>query len=55
MGQEQGASGLAYFTIEKDKELSVKVQLVNFLVKNLFKEIMKISNPQLGYDLFSMW
>ena len=32
--KEQGASGLAYFTLEKDKILKEKVQLENFLVKN---------------------
>ena len=36
--KEQGASGLAYFTIEKDQNLSVKVQLVNFLARRLLKK-----------------
>ena len=33
--KEQGASGLAYFTIEKDKEISGKGPVVNFFQKSL--------------------
>ena len=33
--KEQGASGLAYFTLEKDKEIKGKGQLENFLAKTL--------------------
>ena len=33
--KEQGASGLAYFTIEKDKEILEKDQLENFFLKTL--------------------
>ena len=33
--KDQGASGLAYFSIEKDKEISAKVLWVNFFQKSL--------------------
>ena len=33
--KEQGASGLAYFTIEKDTKIKVKARLENFLTKTL--------------------
>ena len=35
--KEQGASGLAYFTLEKKKKSKVKDQLENFLAKMLLK------------------
>ena len=35
MGKEQGSSGLAYFTLEKDKEIKGKGPMQeNFLAKN---------------------
>ena len=33
--KDQGASGLAYFTIEKDKEISQKDRYVNFFLRSL--------------------
>ena len=38
--KEQGASGLAYFTIEKDKEISAKGPVGKFFSKEALKEIM---------------
>ena len=35
--KEQGASGLAYFTLEKEKRLRQKDLLESFLVKSLLK------------------
>ena len=37
--KEQGASGLAYFTIEKDKELKGKGPVGKFLVRSLYKNL----------------
>ena len=50
--KEQGASGLAYFTIEKKIKYLEKVQLENFLVRRVFKELMKISKMDIGDSLF---
>ena len=36
--KEQGASGLAYFTIEQDKEIKEKDQSENFLAKLQLKK-----------------
>ena len=40
--KEQGASGLAYFTIEKDKKISGKGPIGKFFSEDSIKEIMKI-------------
>ena len=37
--KEQGASGLAYFTFEKDKKLKEKGLLENFLAKKHLKKL----------------
>ena len=39
--KEQGASGLAYFTIEQDKQISGKGPVGKFFQENSLKEIMK--------------
>ena len=39
--KEQGASGLAYFTIEKEKEISAKGPVGKFFSKESLEEIMK--------------
>ncbi len=50
--KEQGASGLAYFTIEKDKKLSGKGPIGKFFSEESLKEIMKICNVEIGDSIF---
>ena len=50
--KEQGASGLAYFTIEKDQKLSAKGPVGKFFSENSLKDIMKITNAEIGDSLF---
>jgi aspartyl-tRNA synthetase len=50
--KEQGASGLAYFTIDKDKEISAKGPVGKFFKQEALKEIMKITSAELGDSIF---
>jgi aspartyl-tRNA synthetase len=50
--KEQGASGLAYFTIEKDKEISAKGPVGKFFKKESLIEIMKITSAEVGDSVF---
>ncbi|MBD1137465.1 aspartate--tRNA ligase [Pelagibacterales bacterium SAG-MED43] len=50
--KEQGASGLAYFTIEKDKELSAKGPVGKFFSKESLNEIMKSTGAEVGDSIF---
>jgi aspartyl-tRNA synthetase len=51
--KEQGASGLAYFTIEEDKkEIKGKGPVGKFFSEESLKEIMKISNAEIGDSIF---
>ena len=50
--KEQGASGLAYFTIEKDKNISAKGPVGKFFSKEALDEIMKITGAELGDSVF---
>ncbi len=50
--KEQGYSGLAYITIEKDKDLSAKGPIGKFFSKESLIEIMKITNAKEGDSLF---
>ena len=50
--KEQGASGLAYFTIEKDKELKGKGPVGKFFSENSLKELMKNCNAEIGDSIF---
>ena len=50
--KEQGASGLAYFTIEKDKEISGKGPVGKFFSSESLKEIMKLTGAEVGDSLF---
>jgi aspartyl-tRNA synthetase len=50
--KEQGASGLAYFTIEKDKELKGKGPVGKFFTEEALKEIMKITEAEVGDSIF---
>ncbi|MDC2987074.1 aspartate--tRNA ligase [Candidatus Pelagibacter bacterium] len=50
--KEQGASGLAYFTIEHDKQLKGKGPVGKFFSENSLKELMKISDAKVGDSIF---
>ncbi len=50
--KEQGASGLAYFTIEKEKKISGKGPIGKFFSEDSIKEIMKICNAKIGDSIF---
>ena len=50
--KEQGASGLAYFTIEKDKEIKGKGPVGKFFSEDSLKEIMKICSAEIGDSIF---
>ena len=50
--KEQGASGLAYFTIEKDQNLSAKGPVGKFFSEDSLKDIIKITNAEVGDSLF---
>ena len=50
--KEQGASGLAYFTIEKNEKLSGKGPVGKFFSEESLKEIMKICNAEIGDSIF---
>jgi len=50
--KEQGASGLAYFTIEKDKEISAKGPVGKFFKQDALKEIMQITGAEIGDSIF---
>ena len=50
--KEQGASGLAYFTFEKDTKITAKGPVGKFFSENSLKEIMKICNASIGDSIF---
>ena len=50
--KEQGASGLAYFTIEKDSEIKGKGPVGKFFSSDSLSEIMKQSNAEIGDSIF---
>jgi aspartyl-tRNA synthetase len=50
--KEQGASGLAYFTIEKNENISAKGPVGKFFSKEALKEIMKITGAEVGDSIF---
>ncbi len=50
--KEQGASGLAYFTIEKDQKISAKGPVGKFFSEDSLKEIMKNTKAEAGDSLF---
>jgi len=50
--KEQGASGLAYFTIEKNKKILGKGPVGKFFSEESLKEIMKMSNAEVGDSIF---
>ena len=50
--KDQGASGLAYFTFEKDKTISGKGPVGKFFSEDSLKEIMKICKAEIGDSIF---
>ena len=50
--KEQGASGLAYFTLEKNKEITAKGPVGKFFKEEALKEIMKICSAEIGDSIF---
>jgi aspartyl-tRNA synthetase len=50
--KDQGASGLAYFTVEKDKKITGKGPVGKFFSEDSLKEIMKICNAEVGDSIF---
>jgi len=50
--KEEGASGLAYFTFEKDKDISAKGPIGKFFSHDALAEIMKKTNCEIGDSIF---
>ena len=50
--KEEGASGLAYFTFEKDKDISAKGPIGKFFSQDALVEIMKQTNCEIGDSIF---
>ena len=50
--KDQGASGLAYFTIEKDKEIKGKGPVGKFFSEDSIKEIMSVCDAEVGDSIF---
>ena len=50
--KEQGASGLAYFTIERDKDIKGKGPIGKFFSEDSLKDIMKKFNVKVGDSIF---
>ncbi|MDC0043394.1 aspartate--tRNA ligase [Candidatus Pelagibacter sp.] len=50
--KDQGASGLAYFTIEKEKNLLAKGPIGKFFSEDALKEIMQITSAKVGDSIF---
>jgi aspartyl-tRNA synthetase len=50
--KEQGASGLAYFTIEKNENVSAKGPVGKFFSREALEEIMKITEAEVGDSIF---
>ena len=50
--KDQGASGLAYFTFEKDKIIKGKGPVGKFFGEDSLKEIMKICSAEVGDSIF---
>ena len=50
--KDEGASGLAYFTFEKDKTISAKGSIGKLFSENSLKEIMKVTSAEVGDSIF---
>ncbi len=50
--KEQGASGLAYFTLEKDTHLSGRGPVGKFFSEESLKQLMKLTGAEVGDSIF---
>ena len=50
--KEQGASGMAYFTFEENKEVSAKGPVGKFFTKEALLELMKLTGAKVGDSIF---
>ena len=50
--KDQGASGLAYFTLEKENEIKGKGPIGKFFSEDSLKELMKICGAEIGDSVF---
>ncbi len=50
--KDQGSSGLAYFTLEKEDKISAKGPIGKFFSENALLEIMKLTNASIGDTVF---
>ena len=50
--KDQGASGLAYFTLEKEEEIFAKGPIGKFFSKESLEDIMKLTGAQIGDSIF---
>ncbi len=50
--KDQGSSGLAYFTFEKDKQISAKGPIGKFFTEDALIEIMKKTKAEVGDSIF---
>ena len=50
--KEQGSSGLAYFTLEKDDKINAKGPIGKFFSESALLEIMKLTNANIGDTVF---
>ena len=50
--KDEGASGLAYFTIEKEGEIKAKGPVGKFFSSESINEIMKMTNAEVGDSIF---
>ena len=50
--KDQGASGLAYFTLEHEQEISAKGPIGKFFSKEALLELMKNTNSEVGDSIF---
>ena len=50
--KEQGSSGLAFFTLEKENNIKAKGPVGKFFSEDALKELMKICNMKIGDSIF---
>jgi len=50
--KEQGSSGLAYFTLEKNDKITGKGPVGKFFSEESLKELMKVTNAEIGDTVF---
>ncbi len=50
--KDQGSSGLAYFTLEKEDKINAKGPIGKFFSENSLLEIMKLTNANIGDTIF---